>query len=101
MENIQQFPTIDFNDWEELDLLITGVREKKWLKNNMTGETGLFKFPKTDYTGDYWAEKLAYELGKMINIEVARTEIGIYNGRVGSFSYNVLRDGEYLLEGSI
>jgi len=99
MEDMQKFPIINFNDWVELDLLITGVREKKWLKNNKTGETGLFKFPKTDYTGDYWAEKLAYEIGKLINIEVAKTEIGIYNGRIGSFSYNILQDGEYLLEG--
>ena len=61
---------------------------------NNTGETGLFKFPKTDYTGDYWAEKLAYEIGRLINIEVAKTDIGIYNGRIGSFSYNILQDGE-------
>ena len=99
MENTQRFPIIDFTGWVELDLLITGVREKKWIKNNKIGEIGLFKFLKTAYTGDYWAEKLAYELGKMINIEVARTEIGMYNGRIGSFSYNILQDGEHLLEG--
>lgn len=99
MEDMQQFPIVNFSDWEKLDLLITGVREKKWIRNDNTGEIGLFKFPKTPYTGDYWAEKLAYELGKLIDIKVARTEIGIYNGRVGSFSYNVLKTGEHLLEG--
>jgi hypothetical protein len=99
MENMQRFPIIDFSDWEGLDLLITGAREKKWLRNNKTGEIGLFKYPKTTYTGDYWAEKLAYELGKLINIEIARTELGIYKGRRGSFSYNVLKVGEHLLEG--
>jgi hypothetical protein len=99
MENLKLFPVIDFSAWENLNLLVTGVRQKKWLRNTVTGEIGLFKFPKTNYTGDYWAEKLAYELGKLIDIEVARTELGVYNGHIGSFSYNILRDKEYLLEG--
>ena len=99
MENQNKFPIINFSGWEDLYLPASGVREKKWLRNNETNELGLFKFPKTEYTGDYWAEKLAYELGKLTDIETARTEIGVYNGRRGSFSYNILNNGEYLLEG--
>jgi hypothetical protein len=100
MENQNKFPIINFTCWEDLQLPVSGVREKNWLRNNETGEIGLFKFPKTGYTGDYWAEKLAYELGKLIGIETAKTEIGTYNGRIGSFSYNILSgDDEYLLEG--
>jgi len=99
LEEQSTFPIIDFSDWEELKLPVSGVREKKWLKNTNTGELGLFKFPKTKDTGDFWAEKIADEIGKMINIETAKTELGIYNGRIGSFSYYILGEGEYLLEG--
>ena len=99
MENLKLFPVIDFSDWEKLNLPVTGIRKKQWLKNTTTGEVGLFKFPKTEHTGDYWAEKLAYELGKLLGIEVARTELGLCNGRIGSLSYNILNDGEHLLEG--
>jgi len=99
MENPTKFPTIDFSQWEELNLPASGMREKKWLRNIGTCEIGLFKFPKTDDTGDFWAEKLAYEIGKLIDVNVAKTEIGIHNGRKGSFSYNVLNNGEYLVEG--
>jgi len=99
MDKTIKFPIIDFSSWEELALPVSGVREKKWLRNTTTGEIGLFKFPKTEYTGDFWAEKLAHELGKLVNIETAKTELGSYNGRIGSFSYYILDDGEYLLEG--
>ena len=94
-----KFIIIDYSAWEELDLPVSGVREKKWLRNSDTGEMGLFKFPKTDQTGDFWAEKVAYELGKLANIDVAKTELGTYEGRIGSFSYYILDEGEYLLEG--
>jgi hypothetical protein len=72
-------------DWENLELPVSGAREKMWLRNNITGETGLFKFPKTTITGDYWAEKLAHELGNLLGIHSAKTEIGTYKERVGSF----------------
>ena len=99
MDKQPRYEVIDFTNWEELNLPVSGVREKKWLKNADTGETGLFKYPKTHYSGDYWAEKIAYELGKLTDIRVARTELGRYDGRLGSFSYYVLDEGEYLLEG--
>lgn len=100
MDNTTEFPIIDFTGWEEVTLPVSGIRKKKWLRNNNTGEIGLFKFPKTEYTGDFWAEKLAHEIGTLIGIETAKTELGRYDGNLGSFSYYVLLDeGEYLLEG--
>ena len=96
-----KFRVIDYSNWEDLNLFATGVREKKWLRNKTTGETGLFKFPKTEQTGDYWAEKLAYELCTPLGINIARTELGTYQGRTGSFSYNVVNQEEYLLEGYV
>ena len=101
MRDTEKFVIVDYSDWNEEELPVSGIREKVWLSNPSTGETGLFKFPKTDYTGDYWAEKLAFELGMLAGIEVANTELGTYKGRKGSFSYNILGDNENLLEGHI
>ena len=41
-----------------------------------------FKFPKIKHdgtiTGEYWAEKLATEIGKLIGVECAKVDIGTY-----------------------
>ena len=73
----------------------SGASEKVWLINLETNEKGLFKFPKVKdkekgiITGEYWAEKLATEIGKLIDIECDRVDIGTYKGRIGSMSYNI------------
>ena len=60
----------------------SGASEKIWLVNPETNERGLFKFPKIKsdgkITGEYWAEKLATEIGKLINVECAKVDIGTY-----------------------
>jgi predicted RecA/RadA family phage recombinase len=54
-----------------------------WLINPETNENGIFKFPKikTDgtITGEYWAEKLASEIGKLIDLKCADVDMGTYN----------------------
>ncbi len=65
----------------------SGASEKIWLINPETNEKGLFKFPKKKdkekgiVTGEYWAEKLATEIGKIIDVECARVDIGTYKER--------------------
>ena len=60
----------------------SGASEKLWLINPETNEKGLFKFPKVksngQITGEYWAEKLATEIGKLIDVECARVDISTY-----------------------
>ena len=76
----------------------SGASEKVWLINPKTDEKGIFKFPKIKdqkmkiVTGEYWAEKLAAEIGKLINVECAKVEIGTYMGRIGSMSYNIISE---------
>ena len=95
------FEVKDFNSWiEDKDSgrFGSGASEKIWLINPKTNEKGLFKFPKVKdkekgiITGEYWAEKLASEIGKLIDIECAKVDIGTYKGRIGSMSYNVIKD---------
>ena len=93
------FEVKNFNNWlEDIESgkFGSGASEKIWLINPETKEKGLFKFPKIKdkekgiITGEYWAEKLAAEIGKLIDVECARVDIGTYKGRIGSMSYNII-----------
>lgn len=96
---------ISFNDWiiDKDSPYGSGASEKIWLVNIETQEKGIFKFPKThtygNITGEYWAEKIAYEIACVINMKCARVDIGEFNGRRGSMSYMLLNEDEELLEG--
>ncbi|MCB2358677.1 HipA domain-containing protein [Clostridium estertheticum] len=96
---------INFDHWEidEDSPFGSGASEKKWLINAETKQKGIFKFPKgVDIgrpTGEYWAEKVAYQLAEVLGIECAKVDIGIFRGRVGSMSYMILKEEEELIEG--
>ncbi len=96
---------INFDKWEvdEDSPFGSGASEKKWLINPETKQKGIFKFPKgSDIgrpTGEYWAEKLASQLAEVLEIECAKVDIGIFNGRIGSMSYMILNKDEELIEG--
>ena len=81
------FEIKNFDNWREdieFGKFGSGASEKIWLINSETNEKGLFKFPKVKdkekgiVTGEYWAEKLATEIGKLIDIECAKVDIGTY-----------------------
>ena len=81
------FEVKNFDSWiedTESGKFGSGASEKVWLINSETNEKGLFKFPKVKdkekgiITGEYWAEKLATEIGKLIDVECARVDIGTY-----------------------
>ncbi len=95
------FEVKNFDNWIEDKIsgkFGSGASEKVWLINPETNEKGLFKFPKVKdkekriITGEYWAEKLATEIGKLIDVECAKVDIGTYKGRIGSMSYNILEN---------
>lgn len=66
---------IDFSNWEiNLESPYgSGASEKIWLISPDLLNKGIFKYPKknTDgsITGEYWAEKLAVEIGKVIGLK--------------------------------
>lgn len=103
------FEVKNFDNWiedVESGKFGSGASEKIWLINPETNERGIFKFPKVKdkekgmITGEYWAEKLASEIGKLIDINCAKVDIGTYKGRIGSMSYNILKDKhDNLVEG--
>lgn len=92
----------DFSFWEEYKGTSegSGRSEKIWLHNPDTGQTGLFKFKKDEGTTDHVSECIAYDLSCLLDIPCAKFELGTYNGREGSISYNIIqRNDEYLMEG--
>ena len=79
------FEVKNFDNWiedTESGKFGSGASEKIWLINPETKEKGIFKFPKVrtngEITGEYWAEKLATEIGKLIDVKCANVDIGIY-----------------------
>ena len=79
------FEVKNFDNWiedTESGKFGSGASEKVWLINPKTKEKGIFKFPKVrtngEITGEYWAEKLATEIGKLIDVECAKVDIGTY-----------------------
>ncbi len=92
----------NFSFWQEYDGTLegSGRSEKIWLINPDTGQTGLFKFKKDVSTTDHVSECIAYDLANLIGIPCAKFEVGLYNGREGSISYNIVDNKEEtLMEG--
>lgn len=83
----------DFSFWEEYEGASegSGRSEKIWLQNPDTGQTGLFKFKKDVGTTDHVSECIAYEIAQLLEIPCAKFELGMYHGREGSMSYNIIR----------
>lgn len=92
----------DFSHWQEYEGASegSGRSEKQWLINPDTGQTGLFKYKKDVGTTDHVSECIASDLANLIGIPCAKFEIGMFHGREGSISYNIVEhDGMMLIEG--
>ena len=93
----------DFSYWEVYNGFAegSGRSEKIWLYNPDTGINGLFKFKKDVQTTDHISECIAYHLAEYLHIPCAKFELGLYKGREGSFSYNIITDNSVssLVEG--
>ncbi len=79
----------NFDNWiedTESGKFGSGASEKVWLINPETNEKGLFKYPKVksdgNITGEYWAEKLATEIAKLLDIQCAKVDIGTYKRKI-------------------
>ena len=58
-----------------------GTREKYWISLDCEPNLWLLKFPRTD-TGEHWAEKVTYEVGRLIGVNCARVELAEYDGEL-------------------
>lgn len=104
------FQILNFDNWSVYDGYAegSGRGKKTWLINKETGQIGLFKYPKIHSDGEtltteYISEHLAYQIGKLINIETAVIDIGYYNNDLGCISYDIINDHEnsFIIEGNV
>lgn len=90
---------VDFSKWDTYDGNAegSGRSEKEWL--SLDGKMGLFKYPKSEETTEHISEKLASSIANLLDIPCAEVDIGIYQNRIGSMSYRINQDNEFLVEG--
>lgn len=92
----------DFSFWVEYEGTSegSGRSEKIWLQNPDTNQTGLFKFKKDVGTTDHISECIAYKIAQLLGLPCAKFELGMYRGREGSMSYNIIeKPNQILIEG--
>lgn len=93
------FPIINLDQWKEnLMIQASGTRMKRWIINPDTGEQVLVKWPNYG-TGEVYAEKICSEIGKLINIQVMKVDLGCCWELPVVVAYNFVEPGEDLKEG--
>lgn len=93
---------LDFSNWDVYEGASegSGRSEKEWLQDPSTGQIGLFKFKKDVETTDHVSEHMAYQIATLLDIPCAKFDLGLYQGKEGSISYNIVEnDGMILVEG--
>lgn len=93
---------LDFSNWDIAEDFspASGASDKEWIINSDRTKVGLFKFPKSDETFEHFSEKISCELARIIGIESAKIDLGIYEGILGSISYLINdKSKESLIEG--
>ena len=81
-------------DWEDM-----GSKEKFWFQPADAEPPWLFKYPQRN-TGQHWAEKIAEEAAKMLDIDCAKVELALCEEQPGSATKSFLSDGWELVHGN-
>ncbi len=75
-----------------------GTKEKFWFYDENDIKK-LFKIGRP-YTGEDWAEKVAYELGRLLKLPCAIYEFSIWNDKQGTISTSFVPEGMRLVHGN-
>ncbi len=97
--NLGEFPIIIIEPEEVLDTEAMGSKKKFWFQSANDGSKWLFKYPQ-DNTGQHWAEKIAAEIAKELEIEHANVELALFSGQKGSATESFVNDGQELYHGN-
>ncbi len=68
-----------------------GARRKFWVTLGDDGSEWLLKFPRPD-TGEHWAEKVAAEIGRLLNIQTAVVELARVGDELATICLSFLTD---------
>lgn len=90
---------VDVSSWDKDDKVqVSGTREKFWLKHPEDGHRYLFKISKPQ-TGEAWAEKVASDIGKKLELSVVDAYLAKYNDIQGVLTKNFIHGSDELYEG--
>lgn len=85
--------------WEKkASIQASGTRAKFWLINPDNSDKYLFKIPRKN-TGEAWAEKIASEVGRLLQFPVVDISIARYHDINGILSLNFRHNSEEFFEG--
>ena len=76
---VRQLPV--WPEIEQLRLESRGSRHKFWISIEEEPKLWLLKFPRPN-TGEHWAEKIAAEVGRLIEVDCARVELADCGGEL-------------------
>lgn len=76
-----------------------GSKQKFWFRPAGADTSWLFKYPQQG-TGQHWAEKIAEEAAQKLNVDCAKVELALYEGKRGSATESFLGDGWELVHGN-
>jgi hypothetical protein len=76
-----------------------GSKQKFWFRQTNDGADSLFKYPQPN-TGQHWAEKIAAEIAKELNILHAKVDLALFDGIKGSATESFAREGYELYHGN-
>jgi len=104
---MEEYCIIDISDVEQIDFEQMGTKSKFWFKD---ANDDLFLFKATLSTdnqgndiqrdGEDWAEKIACEVAKLLNIPCANYELAVYNGQRGVITKNFVSSDENMQYGN-
>ena len=93
------YPIVEVQpDWA-LDTEEMGTKRKFWYLQEQQARKWLFKYPRED-TGEHWAEKIASEIAKLLDIQHATIELAVCDERHGSVTESFVGDNEELIHGN-
>ena len=76
-----------------------GTKRKFWYEWRSPDEKWLFKYPRPD-TGEHWAEKIAAEIARLLDIPHARVELATCHGQRGSATKSFRHEKQKLIHGN-
>lgn len=76
-----------------------GSKEKFWYRPPEGEVDWLFKYPQAN-TGQHWAEKIAEQVARCMDVFHARVELADFDGKRGSATESFARDGRELFHGN-
>ena len=96
---LEPYPIMEVSLEWALDDEDMGTKRKFWYEWRSPNEKWLFKYPRPD-TGEHWAEKIAAEIARLLDIPHARVELATCHEQRGSATKSFRREKQKLIHGN-